>query len=619
MTVEWRLRDAAVPARHYRLDHVKRGTAYEISVDFYSDEAEDDVRIWTSISARMRVKLGTGSYYPVGDSPSTSASLGDFTAGQTKQGTIEVTVPPGVSTRHEELAVNLGYGDEMFAEPSYLLFDDFLTNESNPLTSPRTCEPGPGTYTISDPGSALSISSGELVVGTLSSDTYLRAADFGYYPPCGYAIFTRNKVETGGLFYQQQGPTRSNGVYFQRPHAAYQGNAIQCKDYYGASADVQLVTPIADGVYRTLGMIMRSRAGCFVLIDGKMYWAAELKVTANPDATSTYMGHKYWSVQNYSAYTDWVRIIDLPGEGYTEWGPDFSTVTDSKTNPATTTQFNIDTFGGHVQWTFTHETGYAVTMYVYYHDIDNYFGVFCEGTISDRLRIIKRLNGTTYTEYSENNVFTDGVQYQLDATWDSDGLHKVYVNGIFKDSYTETEIIHEDQPTVGQVNHNLVTNDIVIVTHPYPALGITTDRLIQPQDEETFTHSDDCLIHIRNVLLTTASRQVFLRGLDTQHLLVVEWFTGGELQLQEYYGGTKLGNRIQLGSGTVSAGDDIAVILESDSAWLYVNHVLAGSTTGITTVHSGTDGKANYNPDGMCDAIECYPRYVAGLLPGEVL
>ena len=44
------------------------------------------------------------------------------------------------------------------------LQDTFVTDETNPLTTPRTCEPGGGTFVITDTGSYLSIST-DLVIG----------------------------------------------------------------------------------------------------------------------------------------------------------------------------------------------------------------------------------------------------------------------------------------------------------------------------------------------------------------------------------------------------------------------------------------------------------------------
>lgn len=107
---EVRQHNAAVPMRGYRLDQQVRDSATEILVDFYSAEAVSDLVIWTSIVTRLRVKIGAGSYVAVGATRETAASLGAFTAGETKQGTIELLIPLGADTRHEELELIMGYG-----------------------------------------------------------------------------------------------------------------------------------------------------------------------------------------------------------------------------------------------------------------------------------------------------------------------------------------------------------------------------------------------------------------------------------------------------------------------------------------------------------------------------
>jgi hypothetical protein len=58
----------------------------------------------------MRVSVGGGGFQSVGSSRATAVDLGAFTAGETKQGVIEIEIPPGADTRHEELALNIGYG-----------------------------------------------------------------------------------------------------------------------------------------------------------------------------------------------------------------------------------------------------------------------------------------------------------------------------------------------------------------------------------------------------------------------------------------------------------------------------------------------------------------------------
>lgn len=107
---EVRQRNAAVPLRGHRLDQQVRDTATEILVDFFSIEAVTDLLLWTSIVSRVRVKIGAGAYNVVGATRATAVSLGAFSAGETKAGTIEVEVPLGADTRREELELNLGYG-----------------------------------------------------------------------------------------------------------------------------------------------------------------------------------------------------------------------------------------------------------------------------------------------------------------------------------------------------------------------------------------------------------------------------------------------------------------------------------------------------------------------------
>ena len=105
-----RQRDAAVPMRGYRLDQQVEEAATEILVDFWSLDAVSDLVLWTSVGSRLRVKLGVGAYVAVGATRATAASLGAFTAGEMKQGTIEVKVPFGSDSEREDLELNVGYG-----------------------------------------------------------------------------------------------------------------------------------------------------------------------------------------------------------------------------------------------------------------------------------------------------------------------------------------------------------------------------------------------------------------------------------------------------------------------------------------------------------------------------
>jgi len=107
---EVRLYNSAVQLHNYRIDHMRKDRVYEISVDFHASDATSSMLIWTSIAGRMRVKIGAGAYVAVGATRATAVDLGAFTDDETKAGTIEIKIPPGENTRHEELSLNIGYG-----------------------------------------------------------------------------------------------------------------------------------------------------------------------------------------------------------------------------------------------------------------------------------------------------------------------------------------------------------------------------------------------------------------------------------------------------------------------------------------------------------------------------
>lgn len=104
-----RQRGAVVPMRGHRLGYRAFDEATEVLVDFYSAVAVTEFKVWTSTASRIRVNMGTG-WLTVGDTFETAADLGAFAAGETRAGTIEITVPSAAGSRHEELPLNIGLG-----------------------------------------------------------------------------------------------------------------------------------------------------------------------------------------------------------------------------------------------------------------------------------------------------------------------------------------------------------------------------------------------------------------------------------------------------------------------------------------------------------------------------
>lgn len=85
---------------------------------------------------------------------------------------------------------------------SWLLRDDFLTTASAPLSSPRTCEPGPGGLTLTQTSGNLSIDADGLVVPTTGSPAWGNMGarhTAGHARAAGRINYWRVK-KTGGTF-----------------------------------------------------------------------------------------------------------------------------------------------------------------------------------------------------------------------------------------------------------------------------------------------------------------------------------------------------------------------------------------------------------------------------------
>jgi hypothetical protein len=359
---------------------------------------------------------------------------------------------------------------------------------------------------------------------------------------------------------------------------------------------------------RTKLLMAQRGYGRHLIRDGKLLWTSDNDAPADRFAI--------WANYSDAFKLHDFGVLDLPAEGYPEWGPDFSTVTDSASAPGWGTFLDCES-DCHIRYSFTFETTKDLGVLLRTPDTNNYIRFLAVGA-SGSFQLGHMIGGVWQgTLKSVGGVFFDGISYTVDLIAEGTSL-KGFVDGVLKIDETMTVLENESGC---RVVHYFVTNDIEIETHPYPALGIATTHMITPQYNDPIAHTDDFVLHIRNIGLWTHSRNFWMRGTGLDHSICLVWYPGGELQLQEYYGGAKIGNRIQLGAGTVSDGDDIACIVEGASAWLYVNATQVGSTSAFTKAITGTTGflESQDFTEGSCDYAEFFPRYVAGLLPGDVV
>jgi hypothetical protein len=355
---------------------------------------------------------------------------------------------------------------------TYLLRDEFTTADAAPITSPRTCEPGPGLFDVADATNKFSISGGDLVCSGGQSawggdPSYGMGTDNAGTPAkvsldSGYAAFW--DFTPGTLGYARVGfattvnPITMNSTYW---YCHANGNI-----YLNGTT---IVGSRANGTRTKVLLHNRTgTAGRHLIQDGTLLWTS----------TASHTTLAFPALSNYSdafSLHDFA-LLDLPANGYSEWDADFSTVTDSESAPANSTYFD-HVADCHITSTFTFEAGKY--YYIYFRGVT--------GLASwNRLRCLTgggadlaSHSGGTY--WSSGGVFSDGVEYKIDIVCEGSTV-KVYVDNVLKTTQTITENATNLR---GRINYTLATNDIVLSTHPYPSLGIATDRVIAPQNAET--------------------------------------------------------------------------------------------------------------------------------------
>jgi hypothetical protein len=620
VTVECRIRDAAVPLLHYRLDHVKRDTAYEISVDFYSDAVETDVVLWTSIASWMRVKIGAGSYTAVGITPDAGASLGAFTAGQTKQCTIEVKVPAAADVRNQELGIYLGFGDVEWPAPPMVLYDTFTSDDAAPLDDPRTCEPGPGQLKPGPNNTAKLeyTSGGKMWWPVILDGTY--SGKIWYSPTV--TIDARSSADAGkAAFFHLADLSSLNTKYWGWSQYLSGAAGARVGGFYHTGTGLYRCpgTHNIGAIFSPTGKylsVVRGGASFLLVLDGVLLWADTTQLELASVAYLFVGPRTNATAGNQQAFEE-MRVVDLPAVGYPEWGPDFSTVTDSKSTPADTTTYDCAA-DGHIRLTFTFETGKVVKpRYRRPADDSEYYAIEIEGDGS--LEFVRKYSAGTNKLVDIVGVFADGVEYQVDIVYEGSS-HKVYVDNVEKIDITNSDVTLTQ--TGGNISHNLATNDIELSTHPYPSLGIANDRILalsldsSASNDYQFTHDNDFVSYIRNVTLDSSNQWQFrYRQGDANNTVRLHLFADGTVRVQEVVTGTPT-TKINTSSGTVSTGDDVCIVCDGADVEVFVNFTSVGTGT-LSTILTGTTGDHARGSgwDGHADYLEAWPRDVSSLLP----
>lgn len=300
---------------------------------------------------------------------------------------------------------------------TYLLLDRFTTNASAPLSSPRTCEPGPGTLTIADTGNRLSISGSKLIfTGSTSGGTDPRLTGPSQARLAGRAIIsTLNCVLTGEILFGWATDALGTNLSY-RQYLRSSGTA-GLVDVWESGLVGQATGTLAASTDTRFACIMRS-TGMFYVLGNKLQWVGV------SGSGALYPVMTYWFGITGQILDDF-RVIDLSAVN-SAWATDYGIATtrlagarsagDTFTHTANCliewTTTTLDGSASHIigfrrqdatnyWWVQVNSSG-AFNLWEQIAGVNNLRGSTGGGTVTNGHRIVMVLDGTTIKGYSNN-------------------------------------------------------------------------------------------------------------------------------------------------------------------------------------------------------------------------
>jgi hypothetical protein len=237
-------------------------------------------------------------------------------------------------------------------------------------------------------------------------------------------------------------------------------------------------------------------------------------------------------------------------------------------------------------------------------------------TGDESIRVYDVLNTTTLLNVA--GVLAAGSTVTMNVLLSDDGNLYLFADKVLKGSvaipsnWTEVTKVTPYHPGAGEDQANLIVN-------PYPARGLADARVVCPQDDDTFIHSDDFIAITGEIgLPSSGSAQTSYRRADADNRLYDRFSSDGSLAFYEEIGGVD-GAEVSGGPGTLSGGEDVMSAVESGNVEMFVDGTSLGSSASITDILTGTSGGTLYWPNNItAAAIELwkYSYLLPFRLPG---
>lgn len=317
----------------------------------------------------------------------------------------------------------------------YLFLDRFTTDKAAPLGATRACEPGPGTWTVTDTEDKISISGGRLTfsggkAAPAYGDPMVRGGSVGNAG--GTAIFGTVTSNSGAATFGYGAGTANPGFRFS--------NATNVAADTGSSANLEAITLPQElaAIIRPGGVggwaVRRSPGGTW-----NLQWVTVTGPNTNPLVAS----------YNSAIVVDNVRATVLPA-----WANEANIYTSYVASPANP-QAATMTADGLVYVTWTPAAGETLELDVRRTDADNRWIHRCDqagGTI----KIIERNAGAETERASGAQTWTAGTAYRIGIVAVGQSIRQL-VGTTTRNTYTSAAF-NVEATGVGLAGHATATN-----------------------------------------------------------------------------------------------------------------------------------------------------------------
>jgi hypothetical protein len=308
----------------------------------------------------------------------------------------------------------------------YLLFDQFRTAANAPLATPRTCEPGPGTLTISDAGNIISIANAVLVInGTTTNLNGVASASNAR--ATGRALLMRLPTRTsivGGVVHFGWGPNAFTNNTMDI------GLDVSATTTFRIKSGVSVVDTITlgSGIW-DFAFVMRGTGGFLFARNGgsgayTLYWVY------NTIATAEFAKIFFSGTQAENLTVDDVRITDLAAPYTTDYGIATQRIASNIAND--TIAANADAV---VEWTWTTPAAAGAFDLLVRRTDDSNCWIIRGDQAGATIKLIEKNAGVETERSSVAQTWTALTAFRVIVTCDTQTI-KTYVGVTPKNSYT---------------------------------------------------------------------------------------------------------------------------------------------------------------------------------------